>query len=200
MKRRFPISLHLYLFAFTIWSLSFVHLSSAEDQSFLPQPVEFAETATSTSAAELLPDHTQAQIDRILRRHPGGVQMSDHEIAWDDGAVMLVLPTDQASFCFPGSGCVHGCPSGWYCFYQYRDFGGRRLQFRDCSRGGTIQFLTDYGFGNRTSSWVVNRSLNFVNVNDSDSGRNLWNEHSHSVSRYVGSAADNKADWFICYG
>lgn len=197
MKKHYLGIFSLCLLALGVWSLSRATLSRAED---LSQTVTLTEAETDATVGVSLQDLNQAQIDRVLRRHPGGVQISDHEVAWNDGSVVLAFPTVQESLCFPGSGCVHGCPSGWYCFYQYRDFGGRRLQFRDCSRGGTTQFLTDYGFGNKTSSWVVNRSLNFVNVNDSGSGRNLWNEHSHSVSRYVGSANDNKADWFICYG
>jgi len=44
----------------------------------------------------------------------------------------------------------------------------------------------------------VNRSLNFVNVNDF--GSNLWNESAFSASSNVRSARNDRADYFICYG
>ena len=65
-------------------------------------------------------------------------------------------------------------------------------------KGGLAQFFTNYGFENQTTSWTVNRSLNFVNVNDF--GSNLWNESAFSASSNVRSARNDRADYFICYG
>jgi hypothetical protein len=53
--------------------------------------------------------------------------------------------------------------------------------------------------GDQTSSWLVNKSLSFVNVNDNETGFNRWNEPGNSNSSWVGSAANDRADWFICY-
>jgi hypothetical protein len=143
----------------------------------------------------------RAEVAEVLKLH-GGVQISENQVAWDDGKVVLTIPDEahpendreaRASW--------HGCPKGWYCFYQHQNWGGRKLQFSDCPSGGKSQWLTDYGFGNQTTSWVVNRNLNFVNVNDEDNnGWNLWNEDGNSASSNVGAADNDQADWFICYG
>lgn len=127
----------------------------------------------------------QRQITQQLARHPGGVQTAPNEISYRDGNVKLVIPTAQ----LPAT-----CPGDWYCFFQYKDFSGRMLQFHDC--GGT-QFLTDYGFGNRTSSWQ-NRSNNTVEIYDQEvePWKLLWTEGPDSESRDVGTDADNKADFF----
>lgn len=162
-------------------------------------PEEDAEVAETSEDAPL-----EAQMAALLKKHPDAKAISDHEIAFDDGKVVLDLlgtdpdaPQDKAT--------VRGCPSGWFCFYQHQNFGGRRLQFSDCTRGGATQWLRDYGFENQTTAWVVNRSVNFINVNDHHaspgypSGKNLWNARSHSQSSNVGVEANDRADWFICY-
>src|SRR5262249_3953086 len=169
-KQFFHTVLCVQLLALAIWSLSACSVHAAGDMRSEPQPVGTHDSAIATEVDAFIRAANQAQIDQILRDYPGGEQISDNEIAWDEGSVVLALRTLHPQVCFPWSGCVHGCPPGRYCFYEHWNFGGRRLQFSDCSRGGTTQFLSDYGFENRTSSWVVNRSLNFVNVNDFESG------------------------------
>ncbi|MEV0636330.1 peptidase inhibitor family I36 protein [Streptomyces sp. NPDC050619] len=120
--------------------------------------------------------------------HPGGMQTTANEISYADGAVKVVIPR-------PGAAAT--CPSGWYCFFQYADFGGRMLQFRDC---GGNQSLTDYGFGNRTTSWV-NNTQHTVEVYDKDAEPfvTLWREAANSRSSSVGDATDNRADFFYTY-
>jgi hypothetical protein len=54
---------------------------------------------------------------------------------------------------------VNGCPSGWFCFYKDINFNGRKLQFFDCSLDGVMQYFAIYGFGNQTSSWLVNDTI-----------------------------------------
>jgi Peptidase inhibitor family I36 len=158
-----------------------------------------------------------AQMQALMEKYPDAEPISDHELAWNDGSVVLSLPADEGdapvgvdkeALCVLGQGscAVHNCPSGWYCFYQNDKFGGRMLKFRDCPSGGGTQYLTDYGFENKTTSWVVNRKLSLLNVNDQDGNRgfppgfNLWNAHSYSQSSNVGSTNNDRADWFICYG
>jgi hypothetical protein len=104
---------------------------------------------------------------------------------------------------------VNGCPydttTRWYCFYQNANFGGTMLQFMDCSSGGTTQYFSAYGFADMTSSWVNTRISNHgsIAVWDNDSSfTNLWNEPvgtSITTSSYVGAAANDQADYFICY-
>ncbi len=140
----------------------------------------------------------QGQMQRILAEHPGGRQISDHQVAWNNGSVVLTLPASGQD-ARAAAASVHNCPAGWFCFYADLNWGGRKLQFSDCSPGGVTQYLTDYGFGNQTSSWVVNRSLKFVNVNDNETGYNLWNESGNSPSAWVGAAANDRADWLTRY-
>lgn len=137
--------------------------------------------AAPASAAGLL----QQRIDAQLASHPGGVQTGPGEISYQGGSVKLTIPSDAAPL---------PCASGWYCFYQYKNFEGRRLSFRDC--GGT-QFLTDYGFGNQTSSWR-NTTTHLVIVYDQDTNpyERLWREPAYGASSDVGAAADNRAEFF----
>lgn len=162
----------------------------------------------------------QDQINEVLHRHPNAKQISNHEISWNDGAVILTIPSDEdmlpskedlagrpaaASEPVEPLATVHGCPSGWYCFYQHRDFKGRRVQFRDCTSDGKVQLLSDHEFQNETSSWVVNRRLKYVDVRDYDPsprfprGRPLWEEAAYSQSSWVGREWNDSADWFICF-
>jgi hypothetical protein len=103
------------------------------------------------------------------------------------------------------NGCPYDTTTRWYCFYQNSNFGGTMLQFQDCSSGGTTQYFSSYGFANMTSSWVNTRISNHgsIAVWDNDSSfTNLWNEPTGSSitsSSYVGAAANDQADYFICY-
>jgi hypothetical protein len=88
---------------------------------------------------------------------------------------------------------IHGCPSGWFCFYKDAGFGGRRVQFSSCG----LQNLTDFGFNDQASSWVNNTGSSvdvFKDVNGG--GGRLWHEPAHSESSFVGSGANDKASSF----
>ena len=76
---------------------------------------------------------------------------------------------------------LYGCPNGRYCFYATPGFTGRTLYFRDC---GTRQSLDNYGFGQRTSSWV-NNTAHTIFIYDGV-GTLLWKEEPRSASRDVG--------------
>lgn len=131
----------------------------------------------------------QAQITQQLRAFPGGTQSGHNEVAYKGGSVKVVIPQ-------PGQRLAP-CPNGWYCFYQNKNYGGRRLQFRDC---GDSQYFVDYGFRNQTSSWQ-NRTRHTVEVfdEDVDPWKLLWTMNPGAESIDVGSAADNKADFFTTY-
>ena len=95
---------------------------------------------------------------------------------------------------------THGCPGGllvkdYYCFYQYRDWGGRRVQFTGATATGSAKA---WGFNNGTTSWVSNDVDCMVFAYDTKEGRLLWRQPENSVSRYVGSSNDNKMSWWIC--
>jgi hypothetical protein len=158
--------------------------------------------AVPATAAPAGPADVQAQINQLLTAHPGGVQISTTQVAWQHGSVILNL-TPQAQTTTAGTVAPdttkHGCPASWYCFYQDKNFGGRLLQFHDCSTPGTIQLFSNYGFTNETSSWDVNRNLASVTVNNNAPAERLWIEGSDSSSSYVGGAANDRADWFDCF-
>lgn len=127
----------------------------------------------------------QARIDQVMHAHPGGRQISTNSIAWDNGRVVLTLPSPGSSRApadtaailgaAPGtrSGSAtpdladtdwHGCPyANWfggnhyYCFYSDINFGGSRVQFLYC--GNVEDNLTNYGFNDVTSSWVNTKGL-----------------------------------------
>ena len=139
---------------------------------------------------------------RILQAHPDGLQIAENKVAFDNGKVVLTLPDENGESTAAGdqspgptllsfSSSVHGCPNGWYCFYENDKFRGRRLQFRDCSSGGTTQSLANYGFDNQTTSWLVNRSVGSIEVYHVTVAKNgsgvteLWREEAYSSSSNV---------------
>ena len=92
---------------------------------------------------------------------------------------------------------VHGCPAGWFCFYDDINFNagtsGRRLQFQSCG----LQNLTDFGFNDDASSWV-NNTGSTVDVFKDTGGRGgrLWHEAANSSSAFVGGANNDQASSF----
>jgi hypothetical protein len=147
---------------------------------------------TSPGTPSCTGDNTQVQ--DLLEGFPEATQVDDHSISWDDGNVVLVLPGDDAGEL--SAAAVHGCPSGWYCVYQDRNWRGRRLQFKNCSRND----LSNYGFRDQTSSWVNNGPHRVQVKNDLIFRPDpvLWTMPPHTSSAYVGNANNDKADYFQC--
>ncbi|MER6456508.1 hypothetical protein ABT270_28475 [Streptomyces sp900105245] len=112
-----------------------------------------------------------------------------------------------------GAGSDSSCPTvvlgnDWYCFYQYKSYGGRRLQFSAKYTMSNAIMFDSYGFENKTSSWsnkggktiyVAGRTVtgnNYSCHNYVDFKRPvLWEENDHSHSASLGSL-DNQADCF----
>jgi hypothetical protein len=216
-------------------------------------------TVGAASAAET-PDTLQQQIDEVLAKTVGGVQISENEIAWENGSVIMAFPmpgeaeaplssptamrlmakasapavmapqavdeaaqeaidaADEDSNDGPDSGVTasgsdSSCPTqiignDWYCFYQYKNYGGRRLQFSEKYTMSNAPMFDAWDFENRTSSWsnkggktiyVAGRTVtgsNYSCHNYVDGKRPvLWQESDHSHSSSLGSL-DNKADCF----
>ncbi|WLQ65196.1 MULTISPECIES: peptidase inhibitor family I36 protein [Streptomyces] len=98
----------------------------------------------------------------------------------------------------------------WYCFYQYTNYGGRRLQWNASKDTYSPVYFSAYGFENKTSSWSNKGGLTIDVRNRSKTGSDqscsavgggirLWLEAEHSRSSNVGAADDNKADCFWTY-
>lgn len=142
-----------------------------------------AQAATGNAQADV-----QQQVDQVVTSHPGARQTGQGTVTFSDGAVLTI----------PAVGTAAGqCDSGSYCFFQYTNYGGRKLTFKDCGATGLWQYLTDYGFGNKTSSWQ-NYSTNTVLVYNQATTppTTLWTENPGAESADVGTAVDNKADAF----
>ena len=152
-------------------------------------------------------DPANKQIEQFMRAHPEVRRTSPLQVEF---------PSNGARLNFPPSGqkivsqdqryrpeitslttTVHGCPSGWYCFYENASYGGRMLQFQDCSSGGVTQFLSNYGFANQTTSWVNGKATGWVDVFSSSAW--LWTERWGTSSSNVGAANNDKAYYFTCY-
>jgi Peptidase inhibitor family I36 len=131
----------------------------------------------------------QDQVNTQLSAYSGGVQTAPNEVSYKGGKVTVAFQDLTPA--------ADTCATDAYCFYDGKDFAGRKLTFRDC---GGWQYLTDYGFGNKTSSWS-NPSKNTVKVYDEDvSPRGeLWTENPGAASSNVGSGPYNKADSFLTY-
>jgi len=156
------------------------------------------------------------EIAEVLRAHPQGLQIAENKVAFDNGKVVLTFPDGSGESAGAGDtspdpnvlsffDSVHGCPRGWFCFYEHDKFKGRMLQFQDCSSVGTTQSFANYGFANQTTSWVVNASVDYLEVDNVTVAKRgfgvteLWHEESYSSSSNVGTANNDKADSFTCW-
>lgn len=98
----------------------------------------------------------QAEIDRLLDLTPGGTQLDDRTVSWNDGAVIVRvdLPSD------PAARAIASCPTGYYCAWAKSGYGGNTIWFTSCSVGGSSNSLAPLGaaarsFANACTSGTV---------------------------------------------
>ncbi|UDM05398.1 peptidase inhibitor family I36 protein [Streptomyces longhuiensis] len=94
----------------------------------------------------------------------------------------------------------------WYCFYQYENFGGQRLQWNAPHNHNDIKFFSEWGFENKTSSWSNKGGLVIYVEGRGETGLDkscydsraifLWGEQPHTSDSFVGTSLDNRADCF----
>ncbi|GAA4227816.1 hypothetical protein GCM10022254_16420 [Actinomadura meridiana] len=146
----------------------------------------FAAPAQATTGVRA---DVQWKVDQVIAEHPGARQTAPGTVTFADGVVLTIPTASTAGVCATGA----------YCFYQDTNYRGRKLTFRDCANNGLWQYLTDYGFGNKTSSWQ-NFTKHTVVVYDQNATppAPLWNETPGGESVNVGGE-DNKADGFQTY-
>ncbi len=145
-----------------------------------------------------------SEIKIQLKKYPGGVQISQSRVAYKHGAVIVNFPnprTGRVDLPDASNNCPYSITDKWFCFYQNANFGGRMVQFQDCG----VQDLTNYGFGDETSSWVnnFNNGAAIVNVyteKGHSSSNLLWQESPVSTSTYVGNADNDRAGYFDLLG
>lgn len=162
-----------------------------------------------------------AEMAELLELQPGGVQVSDNAMAWDDGATVVVWPdpgADQApaglgsnvradvaqamgltdvaaSADVSAMGSWSSCPYDWYCFYTDSNWDGIRYQFSStCS-----DYASNWGFNNQTTSWA-NRggSGKTIYALDYNGGSLLWDELQGTSDSYVGSNDNNRMSYWRC--
>jgi hypothetical protein len=162
--------------------------------------VGFAGTAQATPGAKRA---LQAQVDQVLAKRPGGVQTAPNQVSWYGGKVVLTLPDKGTGLITPATSGTGACGSGWYCFYENKNFNtglfndGRMIRLTGCD--GIPGNLTDYGFNDMTSSWYnhtnfapvwVYRDINGVGL--------LWTMSAQTMVVYVGDANNDKASSLNC--
>jgi hypothetical protein len=108
--------------------------------------------APAQAAAEISAD-VQVQIDAHLAAYPGGTQISPTEISYGGGAFIMTFERPKISI--EGS---PDCPRGWFCFYDYVNYGYPRGKLSDCGK----QDLGTWGWRNRTESVHHNQSSGSV--------------------------------------
>jgi len=152
----------------------------------------------------------QHQIDAALRARPGGTQISQYQVSWQGGEVVLSLPVPGTGRVPAGSGesragallsavaTSNSCPwsfsARYTCFYSDAGFSGRRLQFADTYCSSAVNF-GDWGFSNTISSWVNNTSHTVAAYDGPNTtGALLWKQYGVGHSANVGSAANDRAD------
>ncbi|AYY14308.1 hypothetical protein EF847_18005 [Actinobacteria bacterium YIM 96077] len=161
------------------------------------------------------------EMAEMLDRQPGGVQVSDQAMAWDDGATVVVWPAPGESRAPAGLGAnvregavqqmdlerqatgadlspmgtYTSCPSGYYCFYTGTNYDGMRYQFSNtCS-----SYASSWGFNNQATSWVNRAGSNkIIYAYDYNGGQLLWYEPHPSRSTYVGSGDNNRMSYWTC--
>lgn len=117
----------------------------------------------------------------------------------DQEAHALGLTTNSPDVA-ESTGYLHGCPystltnADWYCFYTDRDFGGRRLQFKDTD----ADFAGNWGFDNQTSSWVnTNHTFSIYAYSVSCGNVHLWTEPTGPASSsYVGDTNNDRLSFW----
>ncbi|WP_369263521.1 peptidase inhibitor family I36 protein [Streptomyces sp. R35] len=153
-------------------------------EAIMAFPLPGEETAPPSSAAAV---KLQTKKSGVSAKSVQSASSGSEALAADDGCPTQVFGPD------------------WYCFYQYENFGGRRLQWNASHGHDDLVFFSEYYFDNKTSSWS-NRGGNYIYVEGrSETGQDrscndnpieLWIESPHSSKSYVGAADDNKADCF----
>lgn len=165
-----------------------------------------------------------AEMAAALEQQPGGVQLSDNAMAWDDGGVIAVWPspgddaaphglgdnvrsdvvdalgvTELAGLAEPAGaaearGSASTCPPGYYCFYTSTNFDGARYQFSSTCSA----YASTYGFDNTATSWVNRNSGRNYHAYDYLGGSRLWTMTPGASDTYVGASADNRMSYWSC--
>jgi Peptidase inhibitor family I36 len=127
---------------------------------------------------------------------PGGVRVGN-EVFYNNGRVVLRFDLARAAKlqgkAAPETSLDIICREGWFCLFEHSNYAGRKLQFQDCCY---FQYLSDWGFQNKASSWRNTLDNNDVRLWDMapSPDKVLWCSDTNSNNSNVGTAANDKAD------
>jgi hypothetical protein len=114
----------------------------------------------------------QAEIDQYLATHPGGTQISAHDISYDGGIFVVTLGRQTST------SLVADCPSGWFCFYDATDYQGNRGKLSSCGWQDLARWFWNdrvvsayYNTGKRGTVDFIDHAKGFV-------------DHSHDVKLF----------------
>src|SRR6266511_3440126 len=110
----------------------------------------------SAAPAHRVDPAVQRKVDEYLAANPGGRQINATEIAYGNGELIVTIVPEA------GILGVADCPTGWFCFYDYVNFGYPRGKLSDCG----WQDLGNWGWRDRTESVHYNTasgSETFIN-------------------------------------
>ena len=92
----------------------------------------------------------QAQIEEQLRRAPGGLQIADNEISYDNGRFIMTFARPGERTHDDASTLLADC-GGWrFCFFDGPNFGLPRGRLNDCG----WQDLWTFNWGDRVESSI----------------------------------------------
>jgi hypothetical protein len=144
---------------------------------------------SAPAAAAAAPGRDTAAVVTYLRAHPGGVRISDRDIAYGGGAFIVTVTRDPDVQALDTA----DCPSGWFCFYDGANFTYPRGRLSSCG----WQDLGTWGWRNRAESAHYNLSTGTVGfLNEAGTADTLLFTVSASKRTVadVGTAG-NKADY-----
>jgi hypothetical protein len=100
----------------------------------------------------------QRQIDRQLRRKPGGLQISPTQVMYDEGAAVLTFPV-------PGEAgqSDRRCDYGYVCLWTAADFAGTKLSLQSTAKSRPVD-LSDYDMSAQIFSWQHNNKSGSVKI------------------------------------
>jgi len=115
-------------------------------------PLAATAVAISAQPAHALPAKSPAAA--YLANHPGGHIIDDNNLSY--GPITITVTAPVQPLLYPD------CPAGWFCFYQYTNYGYPRGKLSDCG----WQNLATWGWQNRIQSAyynLLNGATSFIN-------------------------------------
>ena len=126
-------------------------------------------------------NYQNSTITAALHNNPSGKRISPSEVEWNNGSVIMVVPTGPDNSSPP---CPNTFTTHWTCVYNQTNWNGTQLEFKD---QGYYQDLYAYG----GSGW---RTDSFDNELRQRTWLNQYESHTHSGASLCMSPQATSAD------